>query len=70
MVQRGEDVGFALETGHALRIVGDIRRKDLQRDLALQHHVNRAIHLAHAASAELFGYLVGAKPRARSECHA
>jgi hypothetical protein len=45
MVESGEDFGFTLEPGDALRIVGDLRRQDLQRDRALQGGVGRAIDL-------------------------
>jgi hypothetical protein len=45
VVQRGEDFGLALESGDPLRIVGDLRRQDLERDLAFQDGVGRAIDL-------------------------
>ena len=53
MVQRGEDFGFALEPREALGIRREALRQDLDRDLAFQLRVGGAIHLAHAAGAEL-----------------
>ena len=52
MVQRGQHLRLALETGEAIGIEREGVRHDLQRDLAIQLRVARAIHLAHAAGAE------------------
>ena len=52
MIERREDLRFALEAGETIGIVGEDVRKDLDRDVALQLRVARAIDLAHAARAE------------------
>ena len=52
MIERGEDFGFALEAREAVGIVRERVGQDLDRDVALQPRVARAIHLAHAAGAE------------------
>ena len=59
MVQRREHFGFALEAGEAFGIVGEARREDFDRDVALQPRVARAIDLAHAAGAERCQHLEG-----------
>ena len=46
------DLAFALESCHALGIVGHRSRQDLDGDLAPQPAVARAVHLAHPARAE------------------
>ena len=53
MVQRREDFGFALEAREALGVRGEDVGQDLDRDLAFQLRVRRAIDLAHAAGADL-----------------
>ena len=45
MIQRREDFGFALKTREAIGIGRDRRRKNLERDLALQLRVGGPIHL-------------------------
>ena len=52
MIQRGEQFGFALKPREPIGIVGERVGQNLDRDLALQPRVARAIHLAHAACAE------------------
>jgi hypothetical protein len=52
VVERREHSRFALETGEAIRIAGEGVRQDLQRDLAIQLGIARAVHLAHAAGPE------------------
>ena len=52
VVERGEHLRFALETGEAIRITGEGIGQDLQRDLAIQLGIPGAIHLAHAARPE------------------
>ena len=52
MVQRRQDLGLAAEARQPFRIVGERIRKDLERHLAAQLGVSRAIHLTHAACAE------------------
>ena len=45
-------MGFALEPGDAIGIVGEEVRQDFDRDLPIQRAVVRAIHVAHAAATE------------------
>ena len=66
MVERGEDLRFALEPGEAIGIVGEGIRQHLHRDVAIELGVARAIHLAHAAFADLRGDLIRAKASAWS----
>ena len=55
MIQRGEDLGFALEAGQALGIGGHGFGQHLDRDLSAQLHVFGEVDLTHAAFAELVG---------------
>ena len=52
MVQRRQRLGFALEARQPLGVVGEGLGQDLDRDVATQLGVGRAIDLAHAAGAE------------------
>ena len=61
MVERGEQARFAREAGAALGIGGEVRRQDLDRDVAPELAVARAIDLAHAAGAERRDDRVGAE---------
>ncbi len=67
MVERGEDFGFALESGEPFRVKGDVRRQHLDRHLALQLRVRRPIYLSHSAHADLGSDLIGAEPSAGSQ---
>jgi hypothetical protein len=67
VVQRSEDLSFSLEPGEPIGIVGKGIRQHLQRDVAIQLRVARAVHLAHAASAERRDNLIGANSGAGSE---
>ena len=49
------------------RIVGDVRRQDLDRDRAVEPRVARLVDLAHAAGAERRHDFVGAEPAAGGE---
>ena len=51
MVQRREHLRFALEAREAIGIGGEGVRQDLDRDVAIELRVARAIDLAHAAGA-------------------
>src|SRR5262249_42342825 len=53
MIQRGEDFGFALEAGQAIRICAHRRWQHLDGDLSLQIDVGGPVHFAHSAFAEL-----------------
>ena len=52
MVQRGEHSRLALEARKPIRIARHCARQDLDRDVAPELRVARAVHLAHAARAE------------------
>ena len=52
MVQRRERLRFAREPRQPFGISGERVRQDLERDVAIQLRVARAIHLAHAARAD------------------
>ena len=52
MIQARDRARFLLEATEAFRVGGDVRRQDLDRDVAPEPRVVRAIHLAHAAGAE------------------
>ena len=69
MVHRGQDVSFTLETGEPLAITGHFRRQHLQRDLALEFRISRAIHLTHASRAKGRDNLVVTDPAASRERH-
>ena len=69
MIERCEQSGFAFEARHAIGVRGERRRQDLQRDVALQLGVARAIHLAHPAGPEGAEDLVDADAGARFNGH-
>ena len=52
MIERRDRARFAIEAFEAAGLVGDIRRQDLQRDIAPKPRIARAIDLAHSAGAE------------------
>ena len=52
MVQRGEDLRFAVEAGEALGIPREEIRQNLDRNVTIEASVPRAEHFAHAAGAE------------------
>jgi hypothetical protein len=57
MIQRGQDLGFALEAGEALGVGGHGLRQNLDRHLAAELRVFGAIDLPHAAFTKLGGDL-------------
>jgi hypothetical protein len=67
--ERGENLGLALEPGHALGVGGHLVRQNLQRHLALQPPVPRAIHLPHPALADQAEDGEGADLRAGADAH-
>jgi hypothetical protein len=69
MIEGRERGGFALEPRPPLRVGRPCRRQDLDRDVALQARVLRAVHLAHSACPERTEDLVGAEPGTRGEAH-
>ena len=69
MVQRGEDLRFALEPREALGIGGERRRQDLEGDVALQSAVTRAVDLPHAAGRDEAEDLVRTDPCTDGQGH-
>ena len=67
MIQRRQDLRFPSETGQTVGVGRERVRKDLQRDVAIERRVARAVDLAHAAHAEQFGDLVRTQESARCE---
>ena len=53
VVQRRQDLGFPLESREACDISRERRRQDLDRHVAFQLAVARAVDLAHSAFADL-----------------
>jgi hypothetical protein len=49
VIERREHLRFALEARHAVRVGRDRVWQCLQRHIAIESGVGRAIHLAHAA---------------------
>jgi hypothetical protein len=64
VVQGGEQLRFALETGNPIGVIRKDSGKHLDRDVAIEAGVARAIHLAHPARAKRRGNFV------RSQAHA
>ncbi len=52
MVERGEGLGLALEAREALGIARHVGGQHLERDVASELRVGRAIDLAHSAGAD------------------
>src|SRR5207249_1947331 len=69
MIELCQDLRFALEARHALGILSEGRREHLDRHVAIQARVPRAIDLAHAARAERREDLVGSDSEARTKRH-
>ena len=59
MVQRGERPRLAREAGQLFRTRGKRRRQDLDRDVAIERRVARAVDLAHPARTERADDFVG-----------
>src|SRR5437879_2513578 len=52
MIQRREELRFTLESGNSVRVGDEELRQDLDRDLAPELCVARAVDFAHAAGAD------------------
>ena len=52
MIERSQDMRFPLEADHALRVVGEDRRQNLEGNFTPQLGVGGAINLSHPALAE------------------
>ena len=70
MIQSGEELRLALKPRDALGLVLERVGKQLQRDIATELRVTRAIHFAHPAGANRGDDLVRAQPATGRECHA
>ena len=64
MIQRRQDLGFALEAGQPFGVAGHLGRENLQRDLAFEVGIGRPVNLAHPAGAQQAGDFVGSDQRA------
>src|SRR5262245_1972823 len=69
MIERGQDLGFTLESGESISIECELGWEDLQRDVAIQFGIAGAIDLAHAAGAEGGLNLVRPELRASGQTH-
>ncbi len=66
VVQLREQLRFALESGETLLVRSEGCGQNLDRHLALETRVGRAVDLAHAALAQLGGNFVGAEATSRA----
>ena len=69
MIQRSQEVRLVLEAGHAVLVGGEGFRQDLDRYVAAELGVPRAVHLAHAARAERSADFVRAETCAGRQAH-
>src|SRR5580704_14190194 len=69
MIERGQHLGFALESCESLRIASGKVRQNLDGDVAIQPLIVRPIDLAHPAGAERCDDLVGSELRSGRERH-
>ena len=69
MVQGGQCLGFALEAGEIIGVVGKGTGKDFNGDIAVEFVVARALNLAHAAFSERRENFVGTDSVAGGEGH-
>ena len=69
MIERGQHFRLAVEAGHALVVAREDFGQYLDRHIALQFGIARAIHLAHAALADETENLIGTEFIARREGH-
>ncbi len=69
VVERGQDLGLALEAAQPVGVGGDRLGQHLDRHLAVEPRVARPVDLAHAAGAERGEDFVGAEARAQGERH-
>ena len=69
VLELGEDLRLALEPREAFGVLGEGLGQDLDRDLALQLRVGRAVDDTHPALAERGGDLVGSEAGAGDEAH-
>jgi len=67
VIERREHLRFTLEPGESLRVCCHVGGQDLDRDVAPELLVARAIDLAHSALAEFGDDLVGAEAISRGQ---
>ena len=65
VAHRRQDARLTLEASDVLGIAGEELRQELQRDIAIEAEIARAIDLPHAARAEQARDLIGPDARAR-----
>ena len=61
MIQRSQHLRFALEARQAIDVTRKGVGQHLNRDIAIQPRIARAIHLAHAAGADEADHFVRAE---------
>jgi len=69
VVQGRRDASFPFETSARVRVLGQGRGQDLDRDVAAKARVARAIDLANPAGAEWLDDLVWSESISLLECH-
>jgi hypothetical protein len=69
VIEGGDGAGFAIEAFETAGDAGDFRRQHLQRDVASQPQVARAIHLAHPAGAQRVDDFVPTESAPRGQWH-
>src|SRR5262245_66656634 len=65
IAQRGDDASFTFQVREATGVRGERARQHLDRDVAPQFRVVRAIDLTHPPTSEERSYLDGSNPPAR-----
>jgi len=70
MVERSENLRFTFESGQSIGIECECSRQDLERHIAIELCVARAVDLAHAARTDESGDLVLADPSSGRKNHA
>jgi hypothetical protein len=69
VIQGRERLGFALEPRDAVGVSREVLGQDLQRNVAIELRIARAIDHAHPALAEWRKDFIGADPGANRDCH-
>ena len=67
MIERSQDAGFTTKPCPAIVIEWMAPGENLDRDVAAEPRVSRAVDLTHAAGAEQLLDLIGAEPRTAHE---
>ncbi len=70
VIERGQELRFALETREPIRVARERFEQDLDRDLPVEPRITGSIHLAHAARAERRHDFNGTEAGAGRETHA